>query len=103
MPWRVSLGVTHHYNRQWLARAGIAYDQAPVPDAYRTARIPDNNRTWLAFGGQYKPSEASAIDAGYAHLFVSDSSINQPTPAPALVGTYKNKVDILSVQYTYSF
>lgn len=100
---RVSLGATYHYNRKWLARAGLAYDQAPVPDAFRTARIPDNNRTWLAFGGQYKPSAASAIDAGYAHLFVSDATINSPTPAPALVGTYKNKVDILSVQYTYSF
>jgi len=100
---RVAVGATYHYNRQCLARVGLAYDQAPVPDAFRTARIPDNNRTWLAFGGQYKPSVASAIDVGYAHLFISDSTINQPTPAPALVGTYKNKVDILSVQYTYSF
>jgi len=100
---RVSLGATYHYNRQWLARAGLAYDQAPVPDAFRTARIPDNNRTWLAFGGQYKPSAASAIDVGYSHLFVNDASINQPTPAPALVGSYNISVNTLSVQYTYSF
>ncbi len=100
---RVSVGATYHYNPQWLSRVGVAYDQAPVPDAFRTARIPDNNRTWLSFGGQYKPSAASAIDVGYAHLFVSDTSINQPTPAPALVGTYKISVDTLSVQYTYSF
>jgi long-chain fatty acid transport protein len=100
---RVAVGVTHHYNQQWLARAGLAYDQAPVKDEFRTARIPDNNRTWLSFGGQYKPSAASAIDVGYSHLFVSDSTINSPTPAPALVGTYKNSVDILSAQYTYSF
>jgi len=100
---RVSVGATHHYNEQWSSRGGIAYDQSPVPDAYRTARVPDNNRTWLALGGQYKPSAASAIDFGYAHLFVSDSSINESNPAPALVGTYKNKVDILSVQYTMGF
>jgi long-chain fatty acid transport protein len=100
---RVSVGATQHYNEQWLARAGLAYDQAPVPDAFRTARIPDNNRTWLALGGQYKPAKASAIDFGYAHLFVSDSSINESNPAPALVGTYKNKVDILSAQFTQSF
>ena len=100
---RVALGLTHHYNEQWSARTGLAYDQAPVPDAYRTARIPDNNRTWLAFGGQYKPAKESAIDFGYAHLFVSDSTINATNPAPALTGTYKNSVDILSAQYTYSF
>lgn len=100
---RVSVGATQHYNEQWLARVGLAYDQAPVADAFRTARIPDNNRTWLALGGQYKPSTANAIDFGYAHLFVSDSSINESNPAPALVGTYKNKVDILSAQFTQSF
>jgi long-chain fatty acid transport protein len=100
---RVSVGATQHYNEQWLARVGLAYDQAPVSDAFRTARIPDNNRTWLALGGQYKPSTANAIDFGYAHLFVSDSSINESNPAPALVGTYKNKVDILSAQFTQSF
>ena len=100
---RVSVGATHHYNEQWTARAGFAYDQAPVPDAHRTARIPDNDRTWVALGGQYKLNKESAIDFGYAHLFVKNSSINSPTPAPALVGSYKNKVDIMSVQYTQSF
>lgn len=100
---RVSLGVSHHYNDKWTARTGVAYDQAPVSDAFRTARIPDNNRYWLALGGQYKVSAAGAVDFGYAHLFVKDSSINSPNPAPALVGTYKNSVDILSAQYTHSF
>lgn len=104
--WRFSLGGTYHYNEQWLSRVGVAYDQSPVPDAYRTARIPDNNRTWLAFGGQYKVSAASKLDFGYAHLFVKDTTIanNQTaTGAGNLVGTYSNSVDILSAQYAYSF
>jgi long-chain fatty acid transport protein len=101
--YRFSIGATNHYNEQWSARLGVAYDQAPVSDEFRTARIPDNDRTWLALGGQYKPTSASAIDFGYAHLFVKDSSINSPSPAPALEGTYKNKVDIVSVQYTQNF
>lgn len=100
---RVSVGATHHYSEQWLVRAGLAYDQAPVTDAFRTARIPDNNRTWVALGGQRKLSAASAIDFGYAHLFVKDSAINAANPAPALVGSYKNSVDILSAQYTHNF
>jgi long-chain fatty acid transport protein len=100
---RVSVGATHHFSEQWLARAGLAYDQSPVPAAYLTARIPDNNRTWLALGGQYKASAASKIDFGYAHLFVKDSNINSANPSPALVGIYKNSVDILSAQYTYIF
>ena len=101
--WRVAVGATHHFSEQWLSRAGLAYDQAPVPDAYRTARVPDNDRTWLALGGQYKPSKESAIDFGYAHLFVKSANINSTNPSPALVGSYKSSVDILSAQYTYSF
>ncbi len=100
---RVSLGSSYHYDDKWTSRVGIAYDQSPVSDANRTARIPDNNRLWLAFGGQYKVSTASAIDFGYAHLFISNMPINSASPAPALVGTYQGSVDIVSAQYTYSF
>jgi len=104
--WRVSAGTSYRYNMQWKARAGIALDQSPVSDAYRTARIPDNNRTWLTVGGQYKPSKQTAIDFGYAHLFVKDSTIADMQAASGkgnLVGSYSNSVDILSVQYAYSF
>ncbi len=102
--WRIAAGGSYHYNEQWTSRIGVAFDQAPVSDTYRTARIPDGNRTWLAVGGQYKPDTASAVDFGYAHLFVSDASINQnlsASGAGALIGTYKNSVDILSIQYSH--
>lgn len=106
--WRFAVGASHHYNEQWLARVGAAYDHSPVPDAYRTARIPDNDRSWLSIGGQYKPSQSGTIDFGYAHLFVKEASIasyqNTATTANGnLVGTYSSSVDILSVQYAYSF
>lgn len=104
--YRVSLGVNHRYNERWMARGGVAFDQSPVPDANRTARIPDNDRTWLSLGGQYKPSKESAVDFGYAHLFVKDATIADRQAAAGkgdLIGNYKNHVDILSVQYTHSF
>lgn len=104
--WRFSTGANYHYNQTWLARAGVALDQAPVPDSHRTARIPDNDRIWLALGGQYKPSANDALDFGYAHLFVKDSTIADMQAASGrgdLVGNYENSVDILSVQYTRSF
>ena len=104
--WRFAVGTTYHYDENWTSRVGLAYDQAPVSDMYRTARIPDNSRKWLSLGGQYKFSKASAVDFGYAHLFVKDATISKDGTATGsgnLVGTYKNTVDILSVQYAYSF
>lgn len=110
--WRIAFGSNYHYSEHWTARMGVAYDQSPVPDAFRTARIPDGNRTWLSAGGQYKAGKQDAIDFGYAHLFVSNAVISNNTGSTGaasaatvgnLVGTYANSVDIFSVQYAHSF
>ena len=102
--WRVSAGANYHYSSQWTSRVGIAYDQTPTSDTYRTPRIPDGSRTWLSLGGQYKPTRESAVDFGYAHLFVSNVPINQTVAgAGTLNGSFSDSVDILNVQYTHSF
>jgi long-chain fatty acid transport protein len=102
--WRYSLGATWHKSAAWNWRAGVAYDETPVPDAFRTPRIPDQGRTWLAVGGQYRMDKKNAIDFGYAHLFVKEASINSSgTATGVLTGQYDNYVDILSVQFTHDF
>jgi long-chain fatty acid transport protein len=101
--YRYSLGATHRYNDAWKARIGVAYDQTPTSDQYRTPAIPDSDRTWLALGGQYKISATSALDFGYAHIYVKNATIDQPVGAAKVVGSYQNSVDILSMQYAYSF
>ncbi|WP_019139773.1 OmpP1/FadL family transporter [Noviherbaspirillum massiliense] len=103
--WRVSLGANYRYNDMWKLRAGVAYDQSPVRNDLRTPRVPDANRIWLAFGAQYKLSRQSAIDVGYAHLFVNNASLNKSEPpvGGTLIGDYDSDVNILSVQYSQSF
>jgi long-chain fatty acid transport protein len=110
--YRISAGASYKYNDAWTSRIGVAFDQSPVRDETRTARLPDSDRTWLSIGAKYAISQAGAIDFGYAHLFMKDASINNnrggvDTASTAaygsLAGTYKNSVDILSVQYTHSF
>lgn len=101
--YRYSLGANYHLNDRVTLRAGVAYDQAPVSDAYRTARIPDGDRTWLAFGAQYRVSDRSTLDFGYTHLFIRDTPINKTENGVTLSGTYEGAVDILSAQITYNF
>jgi long-chain fatty acid transport protein len=105
---RYSLGATWHMDDKLSLRAGLAYDEAPVSDKYRTPRIPDGARTWVAIGGQYRVSRQGVLDFGYAHLFVEDSDLNSPAPGtipftPVLTGSYDNSVDIISFQYTHTF
>ena len=113
--WRFSAGANYRYSDAWTVRIGAAYDQSPVPDSHRTPRIPDEDRTWLAFGLQYRPSKQMAIDFGYAYLFVRNASSRLCDAAGAaaspvacagknaLIGSYDNDVNILSAQLRYSF
>jgi long-chain fatty acid transport protein len=108
--YRYSVGVNYHLNDKTTLRGGLAFDETPTSDAYRTARIPDEDRTWIAFGAQYRMSEKMVLDFGYAHIFVKDARIdktefsNLPPVTPVnLSGTYEASVDILSAQLTLNF
>jgi len=111
--WRFSVGATYHVDDRWSLRFGAAYDESPVPDVDRTPRIPDQDRTWLALGAQFRLSKTAALDFGYVHVFVKDASSNLCPPAAAatfacagrnnLVGNYEASVDIISAQLTYKF
>ena len=118
--WRFALGTAYQLNKDVKLRAGVAYDQSPVPDLYRTPRIPDNDRTWLSVGAQWMVGPG-ALDIGYAHVFVKDAPFCYTTltapgapqqgpcgtvPAALQVqvqGNYKNSVDIIGVQYSVKF
>ena len=100
---RYSLGATWHANERWSLRGGIAYDEAPVSDLYRTPRIPDGARTWVAVGGQYRLSKGTALDFGYAHLFIDDAGLQSTGNGTTLDGEYDSAVDIVSAQLTLNF
>jgi long-chain fatty acid transport protein len=113
--WRAGLGVNYQLNPEWKLRGGIAYDTTPVQDAFRTPRLPDQDRTWLSIGAQWMASKQLAIDFGYAYLFVKDASSNLPSTDPNpvanfpnppkgnLIGTYNANVNILGIQARFSF
>jgi long-chain fatty acid transport protein len=105
--WRASVGANYRYDDNWIFRGGLAYDQSPVNNTDRTPAIPDNDRTWLAFGAQYKFNPNLALDLAYAYIWVKDPSINQNagnTAAYGLIsGSYSNNVQIVGVQLTYTF
>jgi long-chain fatty acid transport protein len=101
--YRYSVGVNYHHNDKLTLRGGVAFDEPPVSDTFRTARIPDGDRTWVALGAQYRLSQHSLLDVGYAHLFVNDVRINKTESGVTLTGTYEGAVDILSAQLTLDF
>jgi long-chain fatty acid transport protein len=101
---RYGIGLTYVHSDQWTFRSGIAYDESPISDEYRTPRIPGEDRKWLSVGASYKYSDHITIDAGYTHIFVSDPSINDVTDQGyTLSGDYDASVDLLGVQMRMLF
>lgn len=104
--WRVALGTNYKYNDAMTFKFGIAYDKSPVPNAeHRLASLPDNDRTWVSTGLQWKPSKTSALDVGVAYLFVKDTEINHNGGAgKGLVkGSYDSSGILLGAQYSMAF
>ena len=103
---RYSIGASFHYSDNLKLRVGVAYDESPVTDTYRTPRIPDNNRIWTSLGANYKLSSSSSFDAGYTHIFINNAPLNQGAVGTAtglLQGGYNSSINVLSIQYTYTF
>jgi long-chain fatty acid transport protein len=117
--WRIGLGANYQYSPELKLRMGVAYDKTPVQDGTRLFRLPDQDRTWLAFGAKWQFNKQGSLDIGYAHLFVKDAKIElnplDPASNPAgaanpilanrgtMRGTVENNINILSAQLNYSF
>ncbi len=107
--WRYGVGANFRLNPQTKLRFGLALDKTPTSDATRTPRLPDQDRTWLAFGVQFKPSKQGTLELAYAHEFIKNAEVRATVPgqttcaAGCLNGTFKNKADIFSVQYSHAF
>ena len=105
--WRYAVGMTWELNDAWKLRGGLAFDETPVPDETRTARLPDTKRKWVAIGARWTPSDSVLIDLGYAHLFSDDVPINQNEGSTARVGLLSGQqesaIDIVSVQIGMRF
>jgi len=106
---RYGLGLTYAHNDKWTFRGGIAYDESPISDEYRTPRMPGDDRKWIAVGASYKYSDHITLDAGYTHIFLSDpsledeSNLDDPAASYTLSGDYEASVDIIGVQMRWLF
>lgn len=106
--WRdtvlLAVGTNYKPRHDWKIRLGIAYDPAVSNDITRTPRLPDESRVFLTIGTNF-PLWGGTLDLAYAHDFVKDANINNTVAGVpgALVGTFKNTADVLSLQYNIRF
>ena len=78
----ISLGGEYRVTPDLTLRAGIAWDQSPVPNSTRTPRIPDSNRYWLSAGATWQWRPNIAFTAAYTHVFADSSTIGLVDSGP---------------------
>ena len=102
--WFGSVGATWRPDPNWTFRGGFAFDQTPVSDQFRIARVPDADRYWLTVGLGYEWTQDLRLNAAYAHIFMASPSISELSPTgDLLAGHYSNHIDIVSLSATLRF
>lgn len=105
--WRIALGANYQLNDAWRLKFGIARDQSPVKDRQRRlVALPDQDRTWLAFGAQWKISQDDTLDFGAAYIYVPETKIDNdqsPEGRGRVTGKYDSRVWLVGAQYSMSF
>ncbi|MCG8435002.1 MAG: outer membrane protein transport protein, partial [Gammaproteobacteria bacterium] len=103
--YRYSFGVDYILNDRWTLRGGIALDESPIPDEFRTARLPDEDRNWVSFGATWKLRDNFELDFGWAHLFIDDDIPfdDESSTQDRVAGEFEAEADIVGVEIRYQF
>ncbi|CAM3795943.1 OmpP1/FadL family transporter [Parendozoicomonas haliclonae] len=109
--WAFSLGGQYQICKEWLLRAGYAYDESPTSDKYRTARIPDGDRNWVTVGARYQPAQEWDLDLAYGYMIPKTNKVNESTHTygeskggePTYSGKYKMSAHIAMAALSYRY
>ena len=97
-------GGDYKVSDQWTVRAGYALDETPAPAAFRTVRIPDNDRHIFAVGTTWSPTPDWSVDAAYNRVKIEDADFDRTGDSgDRVVGEFSGHADVISVAATRRF
>ncbi len=100
-----SIGGEYALNDRFTLRAGLAYDETPLSDAYRTPRMPDQDRNWYAVGLTWAASERFELNASYVRLNLTNTPEIDilSSSRSRLIGAYDGGANLFGVSAQYRF
>lgn len=106
--WMYSAGLTYAHSEKLTLRTGVAIDNSPVSDKYRSARTPDGDRKWISFGGTYDFSEMTSASFALTHVMIEDVSVNRTSLTEdrargTLQADYKSSANVVSLAMNMAF
>ncbi len=105
-----SLGADWKFAKDWVAHAGVAYDQSPISNEHRGPRLPGGDRTWLATGLDWSVTDWAKVGLSYTYIFVKDAKVNNVNGVSArlpggnrLQGKFESDIHIIGVNANFKF
>jgi long-chain fatty acid transport protein len=89
-------------------RAGIRFEQSPVPDESLSPGLPDAGGTGYSVGFGYRAGEGLVLDFGYSFMQFKDRSVSNSTlvyssKGEVFRGLYSSHTASLAINLTYSW
>ncbi|ETI60411.1 OmpP1/FadL family transporter [Marinomonas profundimaris] len=106
--WMYSAGLTYTYSDKLTLRTGVAMDNSPVTDEYRSARTPDGDRKWISIGGTYDFNDMTSATFAFTHVMIEDVSVNRDGTGEDLArgklnADYESSANVVSVAMNMAF
>ncbi|MBR7889917.1 outer membrane protein transport protein [Marinomonas sp. A79] len=106
--WMYSAGLTYAYSEKLTLRTGIAMDNSPANDEYRSARTPDGDRKWLSVGATYDFNDMTSATFAFTHVKIKDVSVNRTSldeddARGTLQTDYSSSANVISVAMNMAF
>ncbi|KPH90227.1 long-chain fatty acid transporter [Pseudoalteromonas undina] len=101
---RYSIGADYQYSENLMLRAGFAFDESPVSQQHLSISIPDTDRFWFSFGGNYAIDQNSNVDLGVSVLRGKTQNFTE-TDDSGSAWSFESKghAVLLGAQYNYTF
>ncbi|MDN3488969.1 MULTISPECIES: outer membrane protein transport protein [unclassified Pseudoalteromonas] len=101
---RYSIGADYQYSENLMLRAGFAFDESPVSQQHLSISIPDTDRFWFSFGGNYVIDQNSNVDLGVSVLRGKTQNFTE-TDDSGSAWSFESKghAVLLGAQYNYTF
>jgi long-chain fatty acid transport protein len=104
--WRdvfdLRIGGQYKLTDNWKLRAGLQYDQNPVPDHYFETRVPDSDRYGVSIGTGYALGNLT-VDVAYTYLLFETRNVANSYYGQTVNGTYNTDASVFGVSFAYKF
>lgn len=95
------MGGEYRLDEHWQLRAGMMYDNSPVPQGYVSPDLPDANRIGLSVGIGARVWRGLSIDLSYVYAYTGERT--STLQAAAFSGIYQSTSSTLGLGLGYGF